>query len=342
MDGYPAGEQDCDDNNPQRYQGAPEIPNDGIDQDCDGQDLVTEVNYDTIFIEPGRFEVSLPADEAHTLNVRLWGAGGASGNQLNALGGGGAYVSLAVPVPAGAELVLWVGEGGQDQGDGGGASAVFLREGEDLRLLAIAAGGGGGASDGNSGRSWSAGAGGPGGWSFGIPGQDLGVHQNGTTYSYCELASGGQGGTWQYGGAGGDFIGTANGCPGAEGQQYVGGSVTSRPSGDGVTCTTNVATEGWRLNESQGNGGGGAGGSGYFGGGSGGFVWTYCGGGGGGGSSWAASEALNVTHEEGAGAQGGNPTLSGGAGRGGDRPNPELSPSERRFEGRHGRVELAW
>ena len=43
--GYATVAGDCDDNDSSIYPGAQEIANDGIDQDCDGNDLTTETNY---------------------------------------------------------------------------------------------------------------------------------------------------------------------------------------------------------------------------------------------------------------------------------------------------------
>ncbi|MEO9872787.1 MopE-related protein [Ekhidna sp.] len=45
-DGVTIGDGDCDDTDPTIYPGATEIPNDGIDQDCNGFDLVENVDAD--------------------------------------------------------------------------------------------------------------------------------------------------------------------------------------------------------------------------------------------------------------------------------------------------------
>ena len=39
-------DEDCDDGDASVYPGAPEVPNDGIDQDCDGQDSIVPIDLD--------------------------------------------------------------------------------------------------------------------------------------------------------------------------------------------------------------------------------------------------------------------------------------------------------
>ena len=51
-DGFTLCEGDCNDNNAQAFPLAPEVPNDGIDQDCDGADRV-DLDLDTYTVDEG-------------------------------------------------------------------------------------------------------------------------------------------------------------------------------------------------------------------------------------------------------------------------------------------------
>ena len=79
------------------------------------------------------------------VDFKLWGAGG--GGCFPGSGGGGAFLSGAVPVTPGKTVEVWVGSGGVAYGAGGGASYIRV----DDEVVAVAGGGGGAGCDGCSG-----------------------------------------------------------------------------------------------------------------------------------------------------------------------------------------------
>ena len=195
------------------------------------------------------------------VTLKLWGAGGSSGdNSSTLIGGPGGYTTATFKMPQGTELKILVGEGGKryglnatfgggggggnnssyDGGSGGGGTFVFVSGAMPANnddLLAVAGGGGGCA-----GTYGNPNSGGPGGGEVG-----------GNGYAASVQGEVGMGGTQSAGGAAGTSTGGTNGA------FYQGGT------GNGSTSNVGCGGGGGGYF----GGGGGAGRSGAGGGGSG-------------------------------------------------------------------------
>lgn len=212
---------------------------------------------------PGEISYTASSDLS-SINVKIWGAGGAGFGECNNAGfagGTGGFVGFSHVVTSGQTIKLVVGatdkgssggEVGSGAGDGGGHSALYIND----TLIGVAGGGGG------AGQSGFGGGGGG----------------NGSGRSGSGTRAGG-GGTQSAGGSGG------SGSNGA----INGGTGGSLFGGFGGGSGLNVGNRG------------GGGGSGYFGGGGGGgdANGTCTGAGGGGGSGFVANTATNITSTQG-------------------------------------------
>ncbi len=253
-----------------------------------------------LFTLVGEQRWRVPSNVAR-ITVRLWGAGGASGLQRGATGGGGAYVQATVPVTPGEELVVAVGQGGIAPSGGAGMSA--LARGPGVEWFLAAAGGGGGGSTICGGACATAPSGGRGG--AGGRSGEAGQAFTGAASAACMSALGGGGAKYVNrlggedpltgeGGAGGAVSGSTTGCPGQEGSWKTGGATQLV----GAACSPGQGAWQWRASRAQTKGGG-AGGAGDFGGGAGGAIDGYCAGGGGGGANIIGAGATNVTQLDG-------------------------------------------
>jgi hypothetical protein len=207
-----------------------------------------------------------------SINVNMWGAGGASNNVsggASAKGGAGGFVNFTISVTPGESLTVNIGGKGampvtqyRQPGAGGGMSALL----RGSTYLGIAGGGGGAGGYGNSNDSSWGGSGG------------------GTTAD--------AGGTNPYATAGGGGTQSAGGASGGDGSTP--GSSLQGGNGSGSNLNT---LGGWPNggNASTDQERGGGGGGGYYGGGGGGGGGTW-GAGGGGGSSYTDLSATSVTH----------------------------------------------
>lgn len=82
------------------------------------------------------------------IKIECWGAAGGNGNLSSSPGGFGAFVSGEFQVQPGEELIIIVGEKGEDGNDdldgGGGGGGSFVIQKKGMNPMIIAAGGGGG------------------------------------------------------------------------------------------------------------------------------------------------------------------------------------------------------
>ncbi len=121
MDGFSPNEGDCDDSDPDRFPGAPETVNDGVDSDCDGLDqaqspvVSLEASDPNPSVLVGRIEwisVTATFEDGRTLDVTRssqWSSGDATillTNSLGQLGGLNAGQTDAIIRYRGVELLV--------------------------------------------------------------------------------------------------------------------------------------------------------------------------------------------------------------------------------------------
>ena len=158
----------------------------------------------------------------NSINVKMWGAGGASSFYGPSAGGSGAFVKGTLAVTPGQSLIVVVGQGGiyfstntgyggggpsgDFGGAGGGFSGIFLTSVTQGNAKAIAGGGGGGGAYGQGTFGGGGGA---------TTGSDGPIQS--------AMWQGGKGGSLSAGGAGG-IVQNANGTAGSSGGILAGGS----------------------------------------------------------------------------------------------------------------------